>query len=409
MAIYYYTAKTQDGQTKSGTIEAKDETSLAHGLREEGIILISAQVLGEEKKKSKKSLIVRFRGIFSRVSLIEKLMFARHLAVMITAGFSLNRGLEVLAKQTTNPTFKKIINNLNNGIKKGETLADNLAKYPKVFNNFFVSMVRVGEKGGSLEKVLKILYQYLKKEHDFKSRVKGAMVYPAVIVVALIGIGTLMMVMVVPKLTATFKELKVTLPLTTRIVMGVSDFLSNYFFYVVIAFIVLIIFLIRFLKTKKGKYLLSWTILRLPILKNIAKKMNCAKFARSFSSLMESGVPVVESLTITAQTLGNVFYYQSLINIASEVKKGKNIQQSLESYTDIYPVLVTQMIGVGEETGELADIINRLADFYEEEVTNVTDNLASVVEPALMIIIGAIVGFFAVSMIQPMYSMMEAL
>jgi len=409
MAIYYYTAKTQDGQTKSGTLGAKDETSLAHALREGGFILISAQVLGEEKKKSKISLIIRLRKIFSRVSLVEKLMFARHLAVMITAGFSLNKALEVLAKQSNNPNFRKIINSLNNGIKKGETLGDNLAKYPKVFNNFFVSMVRVGEKGGSLEKVLRILYQYLKKEHDFRSKVRGALIYPAVIVVALIGIGILMMTVVVPKITDTFKELNATLPLTTKIVIAVSDFLSNYFIFAVIAFFVLIVLLIRFLRTKQGKRTMSWFALKLPILNNIIRKMNCARFARSFSSLMESGVPVVESLTITAQTLGNVFYSKSLIDIAAEVKKGKTIQQSLENYTDIYPVLVTQMVGVGEETGELSDIINRLADFYEEEVTDITNNLASVIEPVLMIIIGVIVGFFAVSMIQPMYSMMQTL
>jgi len=409
MAIFYYTAKTQKGETKNGTLEAKDEESLAQTLRQEGLVLISVRTLEEEKKKKKISLIFRLKRIFRRVSLVEKLMFTRHLAVMIGAGFSLHKGLEVLAKQTNNQTFKKIINNLVVGIKKGETFADNLAKYPKVFNNFFVSMIRVGEKGGNLEEVLKILSQHLKKEHDFISKVRGAMVYPAVIVVAMIIIGIVMMVAVVPKITAMFKELKVSLPLTTRIVMAISDFLSNYFIIAVIVFFVLLFILIKFLRTKQGKYLSSWISLKFPFLGKLTKEMNCARFARSFSSLMESGVPVVESLTITAQTVGNAFYTESLLEVATEVKKGKNIQESLEKYKDIYPVLVSQMVGVGEQTGELSDIINRLADFYEEEVTNITNNLASIIEPALMIIIGAIVGFFAVSMIQPMYSMMEAL
>lgn len=409
MPVFYYTSKNQDGQTKTGTLEAKDEGSLAQILRQEGYILISSKVFGEEKRKKAAPFIIKIKGIFRRVPLVEKLMFTRHLAVMIGAGFSLHKGLEVLAKQTTNSAFKKIIENLVNGIKKGETLAENLARYPKVFNNFFVSMIRVGEKGGSLEKVLNILAQYLKKEHEFRSKVRGAMVYPSVIVIALIGIGTLMMVTVVPKITAVFKELNTPLPFTTRIVIAISDFLTNYFLLGVIIFLILVFVSVKLLKTARGKRLLGWIFLKLPILKNITKKMNCARFARSFSSLMESGVPVVESLTIASQTLSNVFYSRSLIDAASDVKKGKNIQESLQEHEEIYPVLVIQMIGVGEQTGELSDIVNRLADFYEEEVTNITNNLASVIEPVLMIIIGAAVGFFAVSMIQPMYSMMQAL
>jgi len=409
MSVFYYTAKTQDGQTKTGTLETKDEESLAYALRERGLILISGQVLGGERKKKEISLINKIKGLLKRVPLVEKMMFARHLAVMIGAGFSLNKGLEVLAKQTVNLTFRKIIENLSNGIKKGQAFADNLAKYPKVFNNFFVSMVRVGEKGGNLEKVLNILAQYLKKEHEFKGKVRGALVYPAVIVIALFGIGILMMVSVVPKISAVFEELNTPLPFTTRIIIAISNFLSNYFLLGVIIFVILVIIIIKFLKTRRGKHMLSWLFLRLPLLKGITRKMNCAKFARSFSSLMESGVPVVESLTITSQTVSNVFYSKSLIDAATDVKKGRNIQESLEKYEEIYPILVIQMIGVGEQTGELSDIVNRLADFYEEEVTNITTNLASVIEPILMIIIGAAVGFFAVSMIQPMYSMMQAL
>ncbi|MFZ5559205.1 MAG: type II secretion system F family protein [Patescibacteria group bacterium] len=409
MPIFYYTAKTQSGETKTGTLEAKDEGSLAHALRQGGLILISSRSLEEERKKQKIPFFIKLKGIFKRVSLVEKLIFTRHLAVMIGAGFSLHKALEVLTKQTNNQTFKKIINQLINGIKKGETFADNLAKYPKVFNNFFVSMVRVGEKGGNLEEVLKILAQYLKKDHDFRTKVRGAMVYPTVIVVAMIGIGTLMMITVVPKITAMFKELNVSLPFTTQIVITVSDFLSNYFLIGIIIFLILLISLIKLLKTKQGKYLIGWIFLRSPFFKKLTQKINCAKFARSFSSLMESGVPLVESLAITAQTVGNIFYSKSLIDITAEIKKGKNLQESLEKYNEIYPSITIQMVGVGEQTGELSDIMKRLADFYEEEVTNITENLTSVIEPILMIVIGAIVGFFAVSMIQPMYSMMQTL
>lgn len=409
MAIFYYTAKTQEGETKSGTLEAKDKHSLAQILRQKGFILTSAKILGEEKKKKKIALADKLRGVLGRVSLVEKLIFTRHLSVMIGAGFSLHKALEALAQQTRNSNFRKVINDLVLRIKKGETLADSLARYPKVFNNFFISMIKVGEKGGNLEEVLKILAQYLKKEHEFRSKIKGAMVYPAVIVVTMIGIGILMMIVVMPKITAMFEELDVDLPITTQILIIISKFLSKYFFIGIPALLILIVVLIKLLKTKKGKYLLSWIFLKFPYLSKITKKINCARFARSFSSLMESGVAIVESLNITAQTVDNVFYSQSLIEIATEVKKGKTLQESLERYKEIYPILVSQMIGVGEQTGELSDIIGRLADFYEEEVKNITDNLASIIEPVLMIIIGIAVGFFAISMIQPMYSMMEGI
>jgi type IV pilus assembly protein PilC len=409
MPTFYYTAKSQKGEIKSGTLEAKDKHSLAQALRREGFILTSAQSIGEEQKKKKSDLTSRLKGIIGRVTLVEKVMFARHLAVMIGAGFSLHKGLEVLAKQTKNSNFKRIINDITNRIKKGETLAGSLAKYPKVFNNFFVSMVKVGEKGGNLEEVLKILADYLKKEHEFRAKVRGAMVYPAVIVIAMIGIGILMMVVVMPKLTAMFEELKVELPFATRVIIAISNFLVNYFVIGILILLAFIVIVFRFLQTKKGRQFLSWFFLKTPPFNKITRKMNCAKFARGFSSLMKSGVPVVESLNITAQTVGNFYYSKSLAEAATEVKKGKKIQESIEKNKEIYPVLVSQMIGVGEETGQLSEITERLAGFYEEEVKNITDNLASVIEPVLMIIIGVIVGFFAVSMIQPMYSMMQGL
>ncbi|MBU2564397.1 type II secretion system F family protein [Patescibacteria group bacterium] len=407
MSIFYYTSKAQDGKIKSGTMEARDKQRLAQALRQRGFLLTSAKIIGEEKKK--KHIVQEiFKGILGRVSLVEKLMFTRNLSVMIAAGFSLHKALEVLAKQTKNANFKKIINDIVLSIKKGQSLDESLAKYPRVFNDFFVNMVKVGEKGGNLEEVLKILANHLKKEHDFITKVKGAMVYPAVILIAMIFIGILMMVLVVPKIAGMFEELKTDLPFSTKIIMAVSMFLKNNLIIGIIGLIVIVFILVRFFRTNKGKHILSWFFLHFPFFKNLTKKMNCARFARSLSSLMESGVPIVESLRISSQTVDNVFYSESLMKISNEVKKGTSLKENLEKY-DIYPVLVSQMIGVGEETGELSNIMNRLADFYEEEVKNVTNNLTSIIEPILMIIIGAVIGFFAISMIQPMYSMMEGL
>lgn len=407
MFTFYYKAKTHDGKDKSGTMEAKDKHSLAQALRQKGFILTLAQNLEQEEKEA--PLLDKIKKIIGRVSLIEKTIFARHLSVMIGAGFSLHKALEALSAQTKNQNFKKIINNIVLSIKKGENLAGAFAHYPKVFDNFFVSMIKVGEKGGKLEEILKILAQHLKRVHKFKSKVKGAMIYPCVIVIAMTAIGILMMVVVIPKITAMFDELDMNLPFTTQILIAVSNFLTNYFILGIFLLIGFIFLLFKLFKTKKGKYVLSWFFLKSPFVKNITKKINCARFARSLSSLMESGVPIVESLTISGQTVNNVFYSDSLLQIAINVKKGKTLHESIEKYKNIYPILVSQMISVGEETGELSEIVARLADFYEEEVTNITDNLASIIEPVLMIIIGIAVGFFAISMIQPMYSMMEGI
>lgn len=409
MPTFYYSAKTQDGQTKTGTENAKDESDLAQILRQENLVLVSAKSLDPGKEKPKSKSVVKIFQFLKKVSLVEKLMFTRHLSVMIEAGFSLHRALEVLARQTNNSVFKKTIFDLVDRIKKGEGFADSLAKYPKIFNNFYVSMVRVGEKGGNLQEVLKILAQYLKKEHDFRSKVRSAMVYPAVIIVAMIGIAILMMVVVMPKITVMFEDLQVDLPFTTRIVMSLSKFMSKHFIVGTLLIIVLIFLTIKIIKTKKGKKALGWLSIKIPFVKKLIQKINCARFSRSFSSLMNSGVSMVESLIITSQTLDNYFYSKSLMEMTDGVKKGKSLHELMQKYEEIYPILVSQMVAIGEETGELSDIINRLADFYEEEVTNITSNLASIIEPILMIVVGAIVGFFAVSMIQPMYSMMNAL
>lgn len=407
MATFYYTAKSLKGEVKSGTYQTKDKSSLARALRKEGYILTSAKVIEAEEKK--RISLKRLLWIFQGVSLSEKLMFVRHLAVMIGAGFSLHRGLEVLARQTTNSRFKRILLRIGKDIKEGKSFGESLGRYPRIFDEFFVSMVRVGETGGNLEEVLKILANHIKREHDLKSKVRGAMIYPAVIVTAMIGIGILMMIMVVPKLTQIFEELKIELPFTTRMVLTISRFLSNYIFFIVVAVLILIFIARMAVRAKKGKKALGWFFLNTPILGKITKKINSAKFARSFSSLMASGIPIVEALNVTSRILTNVYYHDSLVEAAGEVKEGKRLQESLERYPDLYPALVTQMIAVGEETGELANILSKLADFYEEEVTAATQNLASVVEPILMIIVGAAVGLFAVSMIQPMYSLMEQL
>lgn len=408
MPTYFYTAKTKKGETKTGTSEAIDPHQLANLLRRQELVLISAEKTALEEKVSRFDLN-NFLQKIGRISLVEKMVFSRHLSIMIKAGLSLNQALRALAEQTKNPKFKKIIGRVDEDLRRGQPFSDCLAKEPKVFNELFVSMVRVGETSGNLDKVLRLLAEQMKKDQALISRVRGAMMYPAVVITAMIGIGVLMMIMVVPKLTEVFTEFDMELPLSTQIIIGLSNFLKNHLFLGLIILIGLIVLLHFGLKNKRVKRVLDRIYLHLPILGNLVQKVNSARFARTLSSLIDSGVAIVNALKTVAGTLGNIHFKEALINSSEQVQKGKEFSQALSSYKNLYPPMVIQMIQVGEQTGSLSDILKNLADFYEEEIDNTTKNLSSIIEPVIMIIIGAAVGFFAISMIQPMYSMMGGL
>ena len=270
-------------------------------------------------------------------------------------------------------------------------------------------MIKVGEESGTLEDVLKVLTEQMEREHDLRSKILGALMYPAVILGAMAGIGVLMLIMVVPKLAETFKELDVELPATTRLVIFLGNFLAEKW-YLAILIIVAIVILIRLAaRTKQGKKLIDKTILKIPLISSLVKKTNSVYTTRTLSSLITAGVPIVRSLEIVSQSLSNFYFREALKNAAEKVRKGGKLSESLLPYQNIYPSLVLEMVAIGEETGETSAILGKLADFFEEEVTNITKNLSSVIEPILMLIIGGVVGFFAVSMVQPMYSMLGAI
>jgi len=409
MPSYIYTAKNKDGESKTDHMIVANKHELAAILRNQGLILVSAEVAGRKKEFGYYlNIIKRFKEL-GTISLVEKMMFSRHLSVMIDAGLSLNQALKILAKQTKSPKFKKIISQVEINVSQGESFEKSLNKYPKVFNELYVNMVGVGEAGGNLSEVLKILAEQMKKNHELISRVRGAMMYPAVIVIAMLGIGILMMVMVVPKLTETFEEIGVELPLSTQIIIFISNFLKNNIILglaILIAIIVIIKLAMKNIVVKKG---LHRAYLHLPVFGSLIKKINSARLARTLSSLIKSGVPIINSLKVVANTLSNIHFKEALLESAKEVQKGKRLSETLSGYENLYTPMVVQMIGVGEETGSLSDILDNLADFYEEEIDNITKNMSSVLEPIIMVFIGCAVGFFAISMIQPMYSMMSGI
>jgi len=404
MPRYFYTAKSLKGEEKSGVLETKDIHQLAQKLHEQGFILIKAIV--EEKRLKRK---FKFSLPSFGVSLSEKMFFTRNLQVMISAGIPLVRAIGTLSLQTKSKKFKQVLLNIKEEIVKGKNFSDTLANEPSIFSELFQNMVKVGEEAGTLEEVLKVLALQMERERDIKSKIKGAMIYPAIIICAMFGIGILMMVTVVPQLAETFKELEIELPLTTRIIIGFANFLTEKWYLVIIILFVSIFLFWKTLKTKSGKKLFDSFTLKFPIISPIIKNTNSAYTVRTLGSLISAGIPLPRALEITSRTLGNVFYKTALSEAAEKVRKGEKMSETLKFYENIYPSTVIQMISVGEETGETSSILSKLADFYEEEVSNATKNLASVIEPVLMLIIGAVVGFFAVSMVQPMYSMLGAI
>ena len=403
MPKFFYTAKNiTTGETAGGEMEAKDERALAQDLRARGFLLTSHKAIQETQ-----SIHIKFFDRFSSVPLKEKMIFTRNMAVMISSGLTVSRAVHNLSLQTRNKKFKKILSSVYDSLQSGKSMSEGMAQYPGVFNELFVNMISVGEVSGNLEEVLDILALQLEKEHDLLSKVRGALIYPGVIVAAMIGIGILMLTYILPRITGVFKDMDVKLPASTLFIIGISDFLRNHYILTVGIIAVLTMGVKMFASTKAGKRFFGLLVLYLPIVGNIVVKVNCARFARIYSSLLRSGVSVVNTLTIVSKTLGNVYYKDALAEALGEVQKGVELSKVIGKYPRIFPILVTQILEVGEETGKTETVLQRLAEFYEEEVSQITKNMSSIIEPILMLLIGSAVGFFAVAMLQPMYSVLE--
>ena len=406
MLTYFYTAITVTGEKVSGSEVAQDERALAGILREKGYLLTTATT---ERAKKRFLLLDSFFDRFRVVSLTDKLLFTRNLQVMVAAGIPLPKAIDILSAQAKSGSFRKVLLEIKKEVVEGQSLSGAMGNYPAVFPELFTNMIKVGEESGTLEQVLQQLTLQLERSHELRSKIFGALMYPAVVISAMLGVGTLMLIVVIPQLAATFRELEVPLPLTTSAIILLGTSLAK-FWYIAFPVLFSILFLaFRLIKTKPGKRVFDAFILKAPLFGGITQKLNAALMTRTLSSLIASGVPIVRSLEITSKVLGNMYFQDSLEVCAQRVGKGEKLSAALKSYERLYPIVVVQMVEVGEETGETGNILAKLADFYEEEVEQVTKNLTSIIEPILMLIIGAVVGFFAISMIQPIYGMLSAL
>lgn len=343
------------------------------------------------------------------IPLKEKLFFVENLRVMVRAGLSFAEALVTLGMQTKNTKFKKIIGEIRESVEKGDALSSALARYPKVFSPFFINMVQVGEVSGTLEKNLEEVSVQMKKEHALLSKVKSALAYPIVIVVAVIGIGIMMIIYVLPSILSLFKDMDVELPLATKILIAISTGLIDYGIYIAIGAAVFAIGLVAAVRSKKGRPIAHKILLSFPVIGGIVQKINLARFSRTMSSLLKTDIQIIKSFQITATVVGNMTYQAALLHTADVLKEGVSIAQSLQEYPKIFPPLVTQMVAVGEKSGTTDQLLAELAEFYEAEVDEITKSLSSIIEPLIIVFLGIVVGGMAVAVIGPIYSLSEQL
>lgn len=405
MPKFYITAVTKDKDTYDETIEANDRFSVYREIRERGDHVVEIK---EEGKESIFSLSF-INNALNRVSDDEKVILARNLSAMLEAGLTTSRALAVMEKQTKNPRLKSILGSLIADVRRGTNLSAAFSKFKDVFPALLISMVRAGEESGKLSESLKVVALQMDRSSRLKKKIKGAMLYPGIVLMAMVGIGVLMLIYVVPTLTQTFQELGSELPPTTQAVISVSNFLSANPLLTLVLLVAFFLGFILALRTPRGRRIADFVMLHTPIVKNLVMETNSARTARTISSLLSAGVDVVLSIAITKDVVQNSFYQEVLSEAEKKIEKGEPLSETFQAYPNLYPPLVSEMIAVGEETGRLSPLLKEIANFYEESVEQQTKDLSTIIEPFLMLIIGSAVGFFAISMIAPIYSLSNAI
>lgn len=404
MPMFNYRARTLTGEEQRGRRDARDLPALGRALRDEGLLLIEAK--SERGEAGRREIPLPF---FSRVSLADRMMTTRHLAVLIEAGVDLPRGLSTLSRQAQSKKLKATLLEVADAIRRGQRFSESLRPYPKIFSELYVAMVAAGEESGKLVESLKILADQLEKQHKLQSRIRGAMMYPAVVLTAMAGIGVAMFIFVVPQLESVFGDIKVALPPQTRFIFWLSHALVSLWYAFVGGALLFAIFLRVAWQSKTGRKARYAFLMRAPVFKRLLREIASAQLARTLSSLVSAGVPIVRALEITSRVVGNEHFRVTLIEASRMVEKGKSVHEIFAQYPWVYPPLVVEMAAVGEESGKFSEVFADLAAFYEDEVDQRTQTLSTIVEPILMIIIGVLVGFFVISMMQPMYSLIGTL
>jgi type IV pilus assembly protein PilC len=400
MPIYLWEGKSKLGEIKKGELVADNPAVARLQLRKLDIRPVrikekregAARTLSFNKKISQKLIVV----------------FTRQFATMINAGLPLVQCLTILANQQENSAFAKVITRVKKDVESGQSLAEALKKHPKVFNDLYINLVEAGEAGGILDVILNRLSAYIEKILKLKKKVKSALVYPAVVTSVAVVVTAVILIFVIPVFEKLFSEVGQALPAPTRFVIGLSRFVSSNFIYMIIGVVGLVFLLRRIHGTGKGKYLIDGLMLRLPIFGLLIRKVAVAKFSRTFGTMVSSGVPILEAMEIVAKSAGNKVVEKAVYKARASIAQGKTISEPLEE-SGVFPPMVTQMIGVGEASGELDTMLNKIADFYDDDVDAAVSTLTSMMEPLMMVVLGGIIGGLVVSMYLPIFKMGEAI
>jgi type IV pilus assembly protein PilC len=397
MPNYAWKGRNRAGLVKEGVLVADSKEVALASLRSQNIVVTGIRERGKE---------IWFTKMGRKVPPKTLAVFTRQFSVMIDAGLPLVQCIEILANQQEHKTFQKILLQIRQDVEAGSTLADAMRRHPKAFDALFVNMVAAGEAGGILDTILQRLSVYIEKAVKLKAQVRSAMIYPiAVIVIAAIVVAVILL-KVIPTFAALFTSLGVELPLPTRMVIAASNFLARYFIFFVIGVGAAVYGLRRYYATYTGRRVIDGLLLKMPILGNIFRKVAVARFCRTLATLTSSGVPILESLDITARTAGNAIVEDAIYETRRSVEGGKTIVEPLKA-TNIFPNMVVQMIGVGEQTGALDAMLNKIADFYEDEVDAAVAGLVKLLEPLLIFILGIVIGGIVIAMYLPMFTLIN--
>jgi type IV pilus assembly protein PilC len=400
MPIYIWEGKTHLGEMKKGEMVAENITMARFQLRKVNVQPVRIR----EKKEASGSRTFFRRKIPAKAVVV----FTRLFATMINAGLPLVQCLNILAAQEENAALAKVITQVRGDVESGLSLAESLKKHPKVFDSLYTNLVEAGEAGGILDVILSRLSNYIEKVEKLKKKVKGALVYPAVVSSVAIIVTMVILIFVIPIFEKMFSEVGQALPGPTRFVIALSRFVSKNIFYMFLGAGGFVFLMRRFYRNEKGRIIIDDFLLRLPIFGILLRKVAVAKFSRTFGTMVSSGVPILEAMDIVAKSAGNKVVEKAIYNARGSIAQGKSISEPLAE-SKVFPPMVTQMIGVGEASGELDTMLNKIADFYDEEVDTAVSALTSMMEPIMMVILGGIVGGLVVAMYLPIFKMGEAI
>src|SRR5215217_2946000 len=396
MALYTYRALDKQGEIVQDKLEGSGELAVAHELRQQGLLVIDVK----EQSVHEKDILAPFKGI----RLADLVVFSRQMATMINAGLPIVRALYVLSEQTENPKLKDVVVAVRKDVEAGSSLSESLEKHPKVFSRLYVEMVKAGEIGGILDGVLLRVADQLERDQDLRRKVKSALTYPIVVLILAILAASFMLIFIVPVFAGLFQDLGGTLPLPTRICIVLSHILGSFWGILVYAGMALcVVMFLRWKKSEQGRKAWGRVVLKIPAkIGDVVKKVALARFARTLATLSAAGVPILQAIEITATSSGNWVVEKALLKSRDAIREGIPLYKPLET-EPVFPPMVTRMIAVGEETGDVDGMLTKIAEFYESEVDAAVKALTSIIEPLMIIVVGGIVGFIVISMYLPMF------